>query len=192
MGIMATLLELHDRTYLNRAIACTGDVACHLDGFIQIFAVYDVIAAQLLLGLGKRPIGGEGFPLAYSHRRRRCRRQQRIATYNLVLKFLAEGHIGRHDGLFLLLRHLATDFFVTVDQQHITHLDSLLTIDWCTPRNFGVLASGIGGGPSATAATESSNEISNIRHSRRTTIMKESQCSVDQRALPVQPLCSMA
>ena len=48
-----------DRPHFDRCRAGARDLRRHLDGLVEVLAVDDVVAADLLLGLGERAVGGE-------------------------------------------------------------------------------------------------------------------------------------
>ena len=62
--------HLPDRPHFDRPEPRAGDLRRDLDRLVEILAVDDVVAADLLLGLGERTVGGEHLAVAHPHGRR--------------------------------------------------------------------------------------------------------------------------
>src|SRR5260370_36331328 len=70
---------LYERTHLNGAGAHRGDACGDGDGFIEIFGVDQVIAAELFARLGERTGGDEPLPVAHADAGG-CRRRLPLTT----------------------------------------------------------------------------------------------------------------
>src|SRR5260370_9838898 len=71
------LFEFHNRANLDGPISSGRNFRGQRNRFVEVFAIHQVIAAELLFRLGKGTIGGQGLSVAYSHVRPRARRPKR-------------------------------------------------------------------------------------------------------------------
>src|SRR5215207_687878 len=120
-------VHLHDRPDLDRPAADVGDPGGDLDRLVQVLGLDDVEAAELLLGLGERPVGAEGRAVAHPHGGGRRGRLQRLAGLvdAAVDDVLGEGHVLLELGLGLLLALAGPVLLAGVDQQRVAHAPSL-------------------------------------------------------------------
>src|SRR5262249_41951036 len=125
-----TLLDLHcpDRPNLDTALASLasgGNLAGPFNGFIEAFAIQNVIAGKLLLFFREGAIRREDLSITVlTDCDRRGRWLQRLgAVKNAALsRLIHHGAVFERDAS-LLLR--SDGRFTRVDQHHVTHLDSL-------------------------------------------------------------------
>src|SRR5208282_331266 len=82
--------EFHDGPHLDRPVTGSGDLLRHSNRFVQVAGFNQIIAAELLLGLGKWPITGQPLPVAHAHGGGSRGRPERIATLDTLTEFLAE------------------------------------------------------------------------------------------------------
>src|SRR5688572_5104428 len=61
------LIELHQWPYLYRPVLGRWDLGCPVERLVQVLALEDVEAAQLLLGLGEGTVGRLALPVADAH-----------------------------------------------------------------------------------------------------------------------------
>src|SRR5713101_4888070 len=73
-------LELDDRADFDGASYGVGDPGRHRDSFVQVFAIQDVEAGELLLRFGEGAIGNHCFAVANADGCRAAGRQQRCCT----------------------------------------------------------------------------------------------------------------
>src|SRR5689334_9271395 len=114
------------RTNLDAAIPTTaagrnsGSVS---DGFVQIFAIQDVIACQLLAGFGKGAVRNERLSILDTDGCGSAGTGQRFRTFEHTIRarVLNDSEVSIHD--FLLLRRSSfSRIFPGINQQHVTHL----------------------------------------------------------------------
>ena len=73
------------RTSMRDELAArAGDLGRQLEGAVEIGHVDDVVAAERLLGLGERPVGGEALPVLHLDGRRGLGALQRVAGDELL------------------------------------------------------------------------------------------------------------
>src|ERR1051326_6311235 len=77
---LPVLVEFHHRTNFNGAASSCGDAGSQGNCFVEVFAIHQVVATELLFGLGKWTIGGQGFAIADAHGRRGVGRHQRFTA----------------------------------------------------------------------------------------------------------------
>src|SRR6266545_2893906 len=118
--------ELHHRADLDRAVARPRDPGRDLDRLVEVLAVDQVVAAELLLGLGEGPVGGERLAAADLHGGRGAGRLERLAALHqaAVDDVLGELVVGLVLGRALGLGEAG--LLVAVDQQRVFHASSLL------------------------------------------------------------------
>src|SRR5712691_11597576 len=121
--MLALLVKFHNWADLNRATRSRRNSGSHLDGLVEILAIEQIIAAQLLLGLSERTIGGQGLAIAYTHRRGRACIIERLTGLEdaAPLNKSAKSVKLLHDSAQFLLIHLSIDRLIFVDQQQISH-----------------------------------------------------------------------
>src|ERR1700730_5800113 len=114
---------LHEGSHLDGARAHGGDACGDGDGFVEVFGVDEVIAAELFTGLGERTVGDEAFAVAYPDTRGcRCRLQLRTGQpLSGRLDLLGEFHEFSHENLPLGLGELTPGFLFVVNEQHVFH-----------------------------------------------------------------------
>src|SRR5579859_468137 len=111
--------KLHDRAHLHRAAPGAGDHGRQLDGLIQVLAVQQIIAAQLLLGFGVWPVGGDRLAVAHAHGGGGAGGLERLAAQvsPAVTGSPRESAVASHIGLLFFLRHTGFGLLVGVDHQ---------------------------------------------------------------------------
>src|SRR5215217_9628999 len=116
-------VHLHDRPDLDRPAADVGDPGRDLDGLVQVLGLDNVEAAELLLGLGERPVGAEGLALAHPDGGGGGGRLERLAGLvdAAVDDVLCERHVVLELGLSLLLALARPVLLAGVDQQRVAH-----------------------------------------------------------------------
>src|SRR5258708_7906547 len=117
--------ELMDGTYLDaplRAFASSGNSLGPFYGFVQIFALQHVVARQLFLGFGERPIGGERARAIDADRGGGACGLERVdAEQNdLFLGLLHQSPMVAHESLGLLLGQRLGPF-LGMDQKPVAH-----------------------------------------------------------------------
>src|SRR4051794_20077706 len=130
-------LVLHERADLDgSAQACRRDPSRQLDRGVEVVGLVDVVAAELLLRLGERAVGGERAPVLDAYGRGRRGRLELVAVDH------AGGVVDRHvllvDGLLLVLGELRPGALVagSLDQQDVLHR-FLLRSGVCAKTNGG-------------------------------------------------------
>src|SRR6266508_160782 len=118
--------ELHDRAHLDRAVERPGDLGGGLDRLVEVLAVDDVEAAELLLGLGEWAIGGERLVAPDPHRGGGADRLERLAGLHqaAVDDVLGEVVIGLGHARPFGLAHARLGLLAPVDQQRVAHAPS--------------------------------------------------------------------
>src|SRR6266487_5828520 len=131
--ISAHVGELHDRPHLYGTAVGAGDPGRGGDCFVEVPAVHDVEAAELLLGLGEGPVGGERLAAAHLHRGGGAGWLQRLAGLHQpsVDDILGEGVVGVDHGLPLRLGRGRHGRLGAVDQQCVAHLLLPFCLCWC-------------------------------------------------------------
>src|SRR5688572_4687070 len=123
--------ELLDWSQLDRAKHCAGAAASRFDSLVCVGDVEDVVAAELLLGFGERPVSDDGFAIGRPDRCRRGCRLQRLAGQIPALLFepvavlvpdLCLGGLLIRWGVRSVRFHRC---LVAVDQQQVLHAPSL-------------------------------------------------------------------
>ena len=112
------------RPDLDRAVARRRDPGGPLDRLVERVGVDQVVAAELLLRLGERAVGGECLVVLHADGGRRLRRLQRVAGDHraAVLEVLRERHVRLVDLALLLLAERLPAVLLAVDQQHVLHV----------------------------------------------------------------------
>src|SRR5271167_2378510 len=82
--------ECPDGPHLNRPVTGSGDLLRHSNHFVQIAGFNQVVAAELLLGLGEWPITSQPLPVVHAHGGGSSGRLERVATLDTFTEFLAE------------------------------------------------------------------------------------------------------
>src|SRR5688572_3420240 len=115
--------EVHHRPHLDRAEPRRRNARRDLDRLVQVLGLDEVVAAQLLLRLGERAIGGRRLPVPHPHRHRGLRRVERIAADVLacLLDVVGEREVLTHDRVRLVLRPRRPVALVLVDQAQVFH-----------------------------------------------------------------------
>jgi hypothetical protein len=90
----------------------------NLDRLLEICGLNEEVAAELLLGLCERAVGGGNFSVAYPHRGRRPRGLKAVVSEEPAgfLHFLGEGEVLAMDLLRLSFRPIQCDRLVLIDQ----------------------------------------------------------------------------
>src|SRR5256886_3086958 len=97
-------LALHDRPYLYGAPgARRGNARGQLDRGVEVVGLVEVVAAELLLGLGERAVGGQRLAVLDAHGGGRRRGLQLVAAHHA--RGLRDRHVLGEDGLLLVLGH---------------------------------------------------------------------------------------
>ena len=110
--------DLQHRPYLDRAQPRDGDPRRDADGHVEVLRLDQVVAAQLLAGLGERAVGHQPFPAAHPQAGGRRRRVQRRGSQ--VVAARAElPRQPRRIPVALLPLGLAHGLLVEVHQQHV-------------------------------------------------------------------------
>src|SRR4029453_9451285 len=119
-------VDLHDRPDLDRPAPDVRDAGRDLDSLVQVLCLDHVEAAELLLGLGERPVGGQRLAVAHPHGGSRGGRLQRLAGLvdAAVDDVLGEGHVLLELGLRGLLGLVGPVLLAGVDQQRVLHVPS--------------------------------------------------------------------
>src|SRR4051812_26282434 len=73
-------LVVHDRPHLDRSVLRARDAGGPADRLVEVPAVEQVVAAELLARLGERPVGGDRLVIADANGRGRARRLQALAA----------------------------------------------------------------------------------------------------------------
>src|SRR5256885_2068079 len=95
-------LALHDRPYLYGAPgARRGNARGQLDRGVEVVGLVEVVAAELLLGLGERAVGGQRLAVLDAHGGRGRRGLQLVAAHHA--RGLRDRHVLGEDGLLLVL-----------------------------------------------------------------------------------------
>src|SRR6266571_1935055 len=121
LSCLPTLLEFHDRANFNGPISSGGNAGSQGNRFVEVFAIHQVVATELLFRLGKWTIGCQGLAIAYTHGCRGVGRRQRLTT----LHRSAFGHrlskliVGLVLGCQLFLAPLGMGNLILVDQQYV-------------------------------------------------------------------------
>src|SRR6266851_10169850 len=109
---------LHEWAHLNGAGAHGGNPCGDGDGFVEIFGLDEVIAAELLARLGEWTVGHQPFAVAYPDTRG-CRRRFQLRTGQPLsgrLDLLGEFHEFPHETLPLSLAELTPSLFFVVNE----------------------------------------------------------------------------
>src|SRR6266536_2842865 len=114
---------LDHRPYLDRpAVAGRGDLRGELDRLVDVLALDEVEAAQVLLRLRERAVGGKGLAVVDADGRRARKLAQIGAAARL--RPLAERHVLVHLLFPLLLAELLPAIAGAVDQERVLHVSS--------------------------------------------------------------------
>src|SRR5258708_11590840 len=115
---------LYEWAHFNGARAHGGNVCGDGDGFVEIFGLDEVIAAELLARLSERTVRHEAFAIAQADAGG-CRRRLQLRTGQPLsgrLDLLGEFHEFPHEALPLSLAELTPSLFFVVNEQHIFHV----------------------------------------------------------------------
>src|SRR5439155_10551169 len=91
-GLLALAGE--DRSDLDRAPARPGNAPCHRDRLVEVLGLHEVVAAQLLSRLGKRPVRDQPLSFAHAHGGRRRGRPERSARKEVAAPPDAVGELS--------------------------------------------------------------------------------------------------
>src|SRR5207244_6365991 len=117
-----------DRPHLDRAIAAAGDACGDRGRLVEVPGLDQVVAAELLPGLGERPIGGDRLAALDADGGRGRGRLQRGTGLEMAALHdrVGEGPVLTEDLPPLRLAHRGPLLLTVVDQQHVFHGSSSL------------------------------------------------------------------
>src|SRR5271170_1653036 len=120
-------VDLSDRPHFNRAVLRSRNSRGNRNRLVEILCFDQVVSAELLFGLGERPVSNRRLAIAHANGRGRHNLLERIAALVLAAlrKVLREGHVPLENlGLFGGAHFLAVRLTV-VDQKQVFHCDLL-------------------------------------------------------------------
>src|SRR2546429_5667020 len=123
MSTLLALLEFHHRANLNGTISSGRNLRGQRNRFVEVFAIHQIKAAELLFRFGKWTIGGQGPPITDTHGRRTVGRHECAPTLqrSTFRRFFSIYIVSLELSRQLFLVPLRTGGLVLVDQQYVMH-----------------------------------------------------------------------
>src|SRR5271154_961068 len=124
-------IEHSDRPHLDRAVPGSRNSRSNRNRLVEILCFDQVVSAELLFGLGERPVSNRRLAVAHANGRGRRNPLERVAALVLAAlrNVLREGHVTLENlGLFGGAHFLAVRLAV-VDQKQVFHCNLLLLRD---------------------------------------------------------------
>src|SRR5262245_39907342 len=120
------LRDVHERPDLDRTTPSIWALRSTSDRLIQVFDVDDVYAAELLLRIRERAVGGDRLSVPHAYRRGGGRWVERFARKHLagVLELDAIVHVLSVDAALLFLGLLGPILLGGVDQKRVFHVST--------------------------------------------------------------------
>lgn len=125
---LQALLEFHHRANLNGTISSGRNLRGQGNRFVEVFAIHQVKAAELLFCFGKWTIRGEGSPITDTYSFRTAGRHEctSILQHSTFRHFFTIHFVSLKLSSQLFLVPLRMGYLILVDQQCVMHDDFLI------------------------------------------------------------------